>query len=302
MKKILITGARGFIGTHLHRALTRGGSQVLAPDHHALNVADETSVTNFFKQNPVDVVVHLAGISHVQACEKDPALARAINVKGTRNVLEHALVANLKTHFILASTAQVYAPPVGDEVASGVCFDESRKLDPQNLYAQTKWEAEQVVIDSLAQTATTLRFFNHTHKSQSPAFFLPHVHRELQEYRDGGSEKPAVIPVGNIDLWRDIGSVFDLCRAIAMVIENASWRREVFNVCSGHAKNLRSLAEGLARKMDVEVHFKTDPARVRPNEPIKIVGGHGKLTAAVGWRPNVRSEAELLDDFLSDGV
>lgn len=239
------------------------------------------------------MVVHLAGISQVAECERDPQQARRVNVEYPRLLLEHLVETNSGTHFIFASTSQVYG--------AGVELTETSAIAPLNLYAETKCEAEEVVREFAGRnglSATILRFFNHTHKTQPPSFFLPHVYRQLLSLREArGLHR---IPVGNLEVARDIGSVRDLVRALLAVIQKASWELETFNVCSGQPKRLRTLASGLAARLEVDVEFVVDPSRVRANDPPVISGSPAKLTARTGWKPQVRSEQELIDDFLAD--
>ena len=91
-----------------------------------------------------------------------------------------------------------------------------------------------------------MRPFNHTHRSQSPAFFLPHLYHVMSQ---ASSSEVLPISVGNLDLERDIGSIDDLISAFVAIVENsaASELYQVFNICSGRVKNLRKLAEVLLR-------------------------------------------------------
>ena len=82
-----------------------------------------------------------------------------------------------------------------------------------------------------------------------------------------GSE--LVVPVGNLDLYRDIGSVADLVDAFEKLLKRIVSKEsapgcQVFNLCSGQAKHLRGLAHGLAQRLGVNAQFEVDPARVRP--------------------------------------
>jgi len=298
LSRIFISGAQGFIGQHLTAALLEKGHQVDGP---TFELESETSIRSVLGTQVYDVAIHLAGISHVADCEKDPVHARDINVEGSKRLFQALNKTSPLCHFIFASTAQVYQAPQAHELDREIEFTEDRAIQPQNLYAQTKWEVEEFLqgeSSHLAHPVTVLRFFNHTHKSQSPRFFLPHVYRQLMECR--GQSGTAKIPVGDLTLKRDLGSVRDLVQALMAVIEKRNWKFEIFNVCSGQAKELGVLAEELRKRLDVPAEFIKDPSRLRPGEPRVLKGSHAKLTKATGWEPRVRGEADLIDDFLCD--
>jgi GDP-4-dehydro-6-deoxy-D-mannose reductase len=300
LKRVLLSGADGFIGSFLQPLLRNHGYYVFAPPLAQLNLLNKNSIEETIGTKAWDIVIHLAGMSHVIECEKNPDTANAINTGGTKHLVDCLLSHSSGCHFVFASTAQVYQAPHGLETRQGIVFDENRGLVPQNSYAQTKWEAEKYV-HAVAQSgklnATVLRLFNHTHKTQAPNFFLPHIYSQMVS---GSGSEAVRVPVGNLDLARDIGSVRDLVRAVLAVLEKRSWPVETFNICSGRPRNLRSLATQLAARLDVQVEFFVDPSRVRPGEPLSIIGSHEKITRAVGWRPRIQTDAELIDDFLSD--
>lgn len=289
--KVLVTGGSGFIGSHLVSHLKKCGHDVFAPDPKRFNLEELETIRNVARESSWDVVIHLAALSHVVECESNKPLARQVNVKGTEILLEG--LDHSKCHFIFASTAQIYRAPHDREIADGVIFTENRELVPQNFYAQTKLEAENLIRNTNGLRFTILRLFNHTHHSQSPTIFLPYIYKQIQD----GAEQ---IPVGNIDLERDIGSIFDLVKAFDGIIENANWDHETFNVCSGRSKNLRLLAELLVKKLNSKAQFVIDKSRIREGEPKKIVGSHQKITQVLGWRPKALSESDLIESFLCE--
>ncbi len=297
MKRILLTGANGFIGTHLRSSLEQNGFDVTCANLPQFDLEQTKSVNEFVGSRPWDLVIHLAGMSHVIDCENSPNKARAVNLDGTGRILD-ALVRQKKScHFLFASTAQVYAAPDMKEVATGTIFDESRAVAPQNLYAETKYQAERLVESASTSSdlsATIVRLFNHTHKTQPPHFFLPHIFQCLKNK----PEEP--IPVGNLDVDRDIGSIRDLTRAFLTILEKQNWQFDTFNICSGHAKNLRHLAMGLAKRLGVPANFVVESNRLRPNEAKVLIGSHEKFTKATQWTPKIKTEDQLLDDFLCD--
>jgi GDP-4-dehydro-6-deoxy-D-mannose reductase len=292
-RRILITGAEGFVGTRLAADRAGRGDQVTT---NFVDVLDLAALQAHLAAAAPEVVIHLAAISHVPTCDKDPALAIRVNLGGTVTLLEALRRAAPAAHLIFASTAQVYRAPGADE--SSVVMDETRAIEPQNLYARTKWWGELAIADACERaglTATVLRLFNHTHKTQSPEFFLPHLYRSL---REGQSQ----IPVGNLHVARDLGSIHDLVAAFGALLDRAepSPTHEVFNVCSGTAKRLSTVAAELAARLGVDATFVVDPTRVRPGEPEMIRGSHEKLTFSSRWLPACVDEVALVDAFLRD--
>ena len=295
--EILITGAKGFIGSMLMPQLRAEGYSV---DPAELDLLDFSSVTGAIEKKPWNTLIHLAGMSHVPTCEKDPGLAYRTNLNGTIFLLDALHRSSPHTHFIFMSTAQVYAAPEESELNLQLVFDENRRILPQNLYAFTKWRSELILKDAaekLGMKITILRLFNHTHRTQSPDFFLPHLYSQLSKATKGTEIS---IPVGNLNLSRDIGSVKDLLSAIIKVTKRGSTGFDIFNVCSGTPKNLKLLADGLAERLHVPAKFIVDPARIRPGEPLRICGSHQKLSQATGWQPQCHTEADLLEEFLSE--
>ena len=303
MTRIFITGAQGFIGSHLVHRLKARGLEVAGPE---IQLADVAGLAAALTESKPDWIIHLAGISSVPACAKDPGLAYTVNAAGTANLLEAAITAKLPSSRVLfASTAQVYRAPGSTELgADAAPWNESRAVEPQNTYARTKLAGEAVIRgfgQAYGTKSTIFRIFNHTHFSQAPDFILPHLYQQLKAAKDTGKRR-VTIPVGNLDLDRDIGGIHDLLGAFEAVVMRpmASLpEQELFNVASGSAKRLRTLAEALARTMGIEAEFVVDPSRIRAGEPKRICGSSEKLQKATGWKPTCVDVDSLLKSFLA---
>ncbi len=306
---VIITGSRGFIGNNLSAFLEKKGGMVFRCDIDVRSSSDE--LENFFRTLGLDraILVHLAGMSFVPACEQDPGLAMEVNAIGALAVVSAFQKVIPKGVVLFASTAQVYSGPNeyeaqldGDEV---VPWSESRTVEPQNVYAKTKFEAECLLRKKSAETGlrvVVLRLFNHVHKTQDSRFFLPTVYQQLRQIGDGpaGSKN---IRVGNLKLKRDFGSLRDLMRAFESVLNRAfefPVAFEVFNVCSGRAQDLGQLVRILASRLGVDAEFELDPSRIRVGEPKVILGSPRKLMLATDWSPSIQSEENLIDAFLTD--
>lgn len=284
-RSVFVTGGAGFVGSHLVSALRARGDVVTAPGEAEVDLLDATALRTALERAAPSVVVHLAAISHVPTCESDPERAARVNVGGTAALLAAMTDVAPAARLVFASSAHVYAP------SDGGAIDETFPLAPQNVYARTKRDAERLIAQA-GLSATMLRLFNHTHKSQAPTFFLPHLHRAILD----GARR---IPVGNLQVARDLGSLQDLIAALVAALALAE-PQAVFNVCSGKAKRLDVLATQLAARLHADVELVVDPARVRAGEPAVICGSHRRFTAATGWEPRAVTEQALIDAFLAD--
>jgi nucleoside-diphosphate-sugar epimerase len=291
--KIGISGSSGFIGTALKAAAKISGSPCTFVDTQFDVLASHEWVSYFQKNTGLECFLHLAGISHVPTCEENSKLAIETNTLAVSSMLDAIRRTKTKTHVIFFSSAQVYdIQKVGSQK-----INESSPLGPQNFYGWTKLWAEGIIEQTCSICDipyTILRLFNHSHKTQSPQFFLPHLYSQILSKKSNEDLSP--ILVGNLNLDRDIGSLQDLCKVLLKVIEKRP--QGTFNICSGYKKNLRVLAESLARKMDYPIQFETDLKKLRPGEAASIIGDCSKLIQATGWHPTTSSEAELIDQFL----
>lgn len=292
--KILLTGSDGFIGTQISRTL---GKKSHTFHSFTGDIRNLDEVKSFVKNHPSDLVIHLAGLAHTTICEKDPKAAHEVNVKGTENLLISLKEFSDPLPILFPSSAQIYAP-----TEQGRKIQENDPIEPQNVYAQTKWESEKLFQSTniLGKNhAVILRLFNHTHKSQSPDFFLPKIYQQLLKIKNSHEVD---IVTGNIDLYRDIGAVQDLIAAFALIAEKSISHQgvETFNICSGTSKQLKSLIIGLAKRMDVQPKIKVDPTKIRKNDPEWICGSFEKVKKAFGWEPVYQSESQLIEAFLKD--
>lgn len=288
--KVVVSGAKGFLGTNLLSALSS------AYDFVGLEINDfsNPSVVESAMQN-ADVLIHLAGLSSIAECEKDVYNAYKVNVALTGYLVDTFYKNNPRGRAIFASTGQVY------DSRARLPFTENSATNPNSTYARTKLTAEDM-IQSLASvygaSSTILRFFNIAHKSQRPNFFLSSVFEQIQNAP--GSK--VTINVGNIDIERDFSSIQDVIRVFDYCLKNVPQEKnEILNVSSGVPKTLRHIVMTMAYKMNKEVVLNVDPARVREGEA-KSHYGTSKFSSSLGVMTDGKSVDVFVESFLSDKI
>jgi len=289
--RILITGITGFIGSHLARGLDAAGFEVhgLSTDssEHLAGVGRGISHTDILdlpalaadlERADPEVVVHLAGLSHVGDSWKRPGAHLRVNFGGTRNVLRAA--AGRKV--LIASSAEVYgAVPEAEQPIA-----EDRPLDPRSPYAMTKACAEQLALDA---GAVVVRPFNVIGPGQSPSFALPSFAAQLAAIERG--EKEPMLAVGDLSPRRDFLHVADAARAYRLLIEKSE-PGTVYNLASGEAFSIGQMLERLCRLAGVEARIDRDETLVRPVD-LPLLRGDNRRLRALGWAPE-----NSLDDAL----
>lgn len=138
MKKLLVTGASGFLGSRI-AAFYKEKYLILAPSHAEMDITDEKSVDQYFAYHKPDFVVHCAAISEIPICEKEPELSWCINVTGSQNIARSS--AKYAAKCILCSSDQVYCGNTQTSPNS-----ESDTLNPYNVYGKEKAHAEQTCL------------------------------------------------------------------------------------------------------------------------------------------------------------
>ena len=138
MKKMLITGATGFLGSRVAQYY-KGKYDVICPTHAQMDIANAESVMRFFEMHRPDVVVHCAAISDVGRCEREPELSWNINVVGTENVVKASKEHGAKC--VCCSSDQVYFGSLKAEA-----HQEDELIEPANVYGKEKLYAEESCI------------------------------------------------------------------------------------------------------------------------------------------------------------
>jgi UDP-glucose 4-epimerase len=299
IRKAVVTGGAGFIGSHLADALVAADVEVVALDNLANgrpeNLAEamgtgrcrlvEADITDYDAIRPhfagADTVFHLAGLADIVPSVENPRPYLRANVDGTVNVLEAARAAGTE-RLVYAASSSCYGIP--DEYPT----PETAQLRPQYPYALSKRLGEDCVLHwarVYGMKMNSLRLFNvygpraQTHGAYGGVFkvFLP------QKLAD----KPFTI-VGDGTQVRDFVHVRDVARAFVLAAVSAC-HGEVFNVGSGQPQSVNRLAELLGGERTY--------LPKRPGEPDATWADIGKIAALLGWRPEIGFEdgiAEML--------
>lgn len=312
--RVYVTGAEGFVGRYLVRALLEAGHEVracirpggplevpgLTREQRAavarvpIEVLDTASVEAALSGRP-DAVVHLAAIASGADARRDAGAAWAVNASGTARVAE--TLGRLRERgeadprLLLVSTAEVYgAGPAGPPRPRV----ETDPLVPCSPYAASKVGAEVAALEVGRRTALRVvvaRPFPHTGPGQSDRAVTPAFAARLRAARRTGA---ATVPVGNLEPVRDFLHVRDVVRAYLALLERGE-PGEAYNVASGSGVALAELFRRLAALLGVAAEPLPDPALRRSADIPHLVGDATKLTAATGWRPSI-----ALDQILKD--
>ena len=306
MRRALITGGTGFVGTHLVRFLNAEAVQVAVlasgvefpappPGVHfnRVDIRKADDVRSVVREFRPTEIYHLAGISAVDISWSNPSLTFEVNVIGAYNLFEAGMGLAAPPRILNVSTAQVYVP-------SASVLTEASLVGPANPYSASKAMSELLSVQYskvLSGGVITARSFNHSGPGQRPGFVLSSIAKQLAEMSEG-RRAPKLI-VGNVDVVRDFTDVRDVVRAYAALIERARIG-EVYNVCSGFGVRVADIIAKFTSISGVAVTLETDPARLRPGEVSTVVGDSTKIRRETGWIPQIPVEKtiqDLLDDW-----
>ncbi len=295
--KVLVTGADGFIGSHLVEALVRRGSDVRAFVHYnSLNswgwldsAADD--VVGRFEVFAGDVrdphgmreamrgcscVLHLAALIAIPYSYHSPDTYIDTNVKGTLNVVQAARELEV-SRVVHTSTSEVYG------TAQFVPITEAHPLHGQSPYSASKIGADQIALSfhrSFATPVTVLRPFNTYGPRQSARAVIPTIITQIAAGAD-------TIRLGSLHPTRDFSFVSDTVDGFIAAAEAEAAIGEVVNLGSGFEVSIGETARQIAHIMNAEIEIACDDERLRPekSEVERLLADTSKADELLGWRP-----------------
>ncbi len=291
--RCVITGGRGFVGTHLDAQLRAAGHQVTLLDRAEFDVADRHSVDKSFASAAPELIFHLAALTHVGRSWEDPAVVHRVNVGGTHAVLLAAEQVGAHAVVVVGSSEEYGSVDPGDTP-----IVETHRLMPISPYAKSKVEATTLAVEFAASSATRVviaRPFNHTGPGQATNFLIPAL---AERIRNAVSEGSHSIMVGNLDPIRDIGDVRDVVRAYIGLAESGE-NGEIYNVCTGVGVSVLEIANMLVSLSGADLSLEQDSDLVRKVDTPILIGDNSKIKARTGWCPTIDLRTTLQDVLTS---
>ncbi|MDR3520456.1 MAG: GDP-mannose 4,6-dehydratase [Acidocella sp.] len=285
MRRILITGAEGFVGQHLRHSLSMAGvgEEYIGTSLATLDITDAAAVDQLIGKLQPDACIHLAGVAAVDDAKQAPEHAWAVNFHGALNVGNAILAHAPQCRMIFISSAECY----GASFKTGAALDETALLAPLNLYAATKAAAEMALgaLTSDGLRLLRLRPFNHTGPGQREAFVVPAFAGQIARIEAGLA--PPEIGVGALDPRRDFLDVRDVCAAYGLALQkfDALPNNSVFNIGSGQVIRISDVLSMLLAMARCKISIVTDPARLRGVEIACALGDAALARQALGWQP-----------------
>lgn len=314
MRKVLITGIAGFVGSHLaERLATRFEVWGTRIDDNTANLSgiegvnlskcdllDRNSVEEVIDRLKPDIVFHLAAQSIPAFSFSHPEETLKTNIFSTLNIFESVLKSVPEAVVLNIGSGDEY----GDAAADILPVPEKAELKPLNPYAVSKVTQDLLAFQywrSRGLKAVRARPFNHFGPRQSDCFVTSEFARQIAEIEAGIREEKA-LRVGNLRTAKDFLDVRDVVAAYELLVEKGSFG-EAYNVCSGRATSIREIAETLISFSTESITIKEDPSRRRPTETAAIYGDAAKMKA-LGWAPKytLRESLESILEYWRGAV
>ncbi len=309
--KILVTGADGFIGSHLTDLLLSEGYQVRAlSQYNSFNnwgwlegnkhknlevVSGDVRDAAFCRHiaKGCDTIFHLAALIAIPYSYVAPESYVDTNIKGTLNMCQAAMDCGAR-RIIVTSTSEVYG------TAQYVPIDERHPRQPQSPYSATKIGADAIALsffNAFNLPVVIARPFNTYGPRQSARAIIPTIISQIA----AGKRQ---IMVGDLTPTRDFNFVKDTCRGfLALATADGIEGRDI-NIATGTEVSMKQTLETIAQLMNVDVEYVTDPARIRPSasEVRRLCGDNTLITSLTDWRPNFSLEQGLKEtiDWFTD--
>lgn len=302
MKKVLVTGADGFIGSHLTESLLKKGYEVKAfTMYNSFNtwgwldtlpkeelneieifcgdVRDPNGVREALKG--VDGVFHLAALIAIPFSYHSPDSYVDTNVKGTLNVLQAARALDIE-RVLITSTSEVYG------TAQYVPIDEKHPFQGQSPYSATKIGADRMAESfyrSFNMPISIVRPFNTYGPRQSARAVIPTIISQLLS----GSEE---IKLGSLTPTRDFNYVKDTAAGFIAIAESDKTIGEEINIATQQEISIGDLANEIIRQINPKARVICDEQRLRPekSEVNRLLGSNEKIMKLTDWEPRYTFE------------
>jgi dTDP-glucose 4,6-dehydratase len=304
-KKVLVTGADGFIGSHLVEKLISKGARVRAfayynsfntwgwMDTFDKKVLSKIDVFSGDIRDPngvltamegCHIVFHLAALIGIPFSYHSPDSYVDTNIKGTLNILQAAKQCDVKK-VVHTSTSEIYG------TAQYAPIDEQHPVNPQSPYAATKSAADSLALSfyrSFDLPVTVLRPFNTFGPRQSARAIIPTIISQIY-----AGQK--TIKLGNIEVTRDFNYVSNTVDSFLKVAESPKTTGEVINSGSGRETSIEELLDLIQDITATKIKVVTEKSRFRPekSEVERLVCSADKLRELTGWKPSVGLEKGL---------
>lgn len=296
-KRVLVTGADGFIGSHLTERLVRDGHNVRAfVQYNSFNSWGwldrcDPDVRGQFEVFPGDVrdphgvatamaecshVLHLAALIAIPFSYHSPDSYVDTNIKGTLNVMQAARDLGIE-HVLHTSTSEVYG------TARFVPITEEHPLQGQSPYSATKIGADAIATSfhaAFGTPVTVVRPFNTYGPRQSARAVIPTIITQIA----AGHE---TLRLGSLHPTRDFNYVADTVNGFATILGNTAGVGDVVNLGSGFEISVGDTAHLIAELMDSDIEIQTDDERLRPeaSEVERLWADNSRAKSLYGWQP-----------------
>ncbi|GHA85680.1 GDP-mannose 4,6-dehydratase [Cognatilysobacter bugurensis] len=297
-RRLLVTGAGGFVGRHVQEACRVGGAfegWEFVPSPKGMDLRDRKAVSNWIADARGDAVLHLAAQSFVPRSFVDPAETFDINLHGTLHLLLALKASAFAGRMMFASTGDLYGRVPEDALPVTV----QRWPEPRNPYAVSKFAAEQLCLQWMRTEGLDVviaRPFNHIGPGQDARFVLPALATQVVAIADG--RQPPAIDVGDIDVTRDFTDVRDIVAAYRAMLDHGR-TGSTYLVGSGRETRVRDLLERMCALERISPEIRQDPARLRPAEQRRMAADAARLAVDTGWEPRIPLDTTL-HDILKD--
>jgi NAD dependent epimerase/dehydratase len=311
MKHILITGADGFIGSHLTEMLVSKGYQIRAlSQYNSFNnwgwlenvdcqdqidiVTGDIRDAHYCKQitKDVDIIFHLAALIAIPYSYVSPDSYVDTNIRGTLNICQ-AAKENGNIRVIHTSTSEVYG------TAQYVPIDENHPVQPQSPYSATKIAADAMAMsfyNSFGLPVTIARPFNTYGPRQSARAVIPTIITQIAN----GAKK---IKLGDLTPTRDFNYVDDTCRGFIDLAECDESIGQTVNIGSNFEISIGDTLNLIKELMNSDVEFIVDNERIRPgkSEVFRLWCDNSKIEELTGFKPkiNIREGLQRTIDWIT---
>lgn len=300
--RALVTGADGFIGSHLVELLLENGYTVRAlSQYNSFNywgwldgmthpnlevVTGDVRDAHYCKYitKEIDVIFHLAALIAIPYSYVAPDSYVDTNVRGTLNICQAAKENGVK-RVLITSTSEVYG------TAQYVPIDEKHPKQPQSPYSASKIGADAMAMsfyNAFELPVTIVRPFNTYGPRQSARAIIPTIITQIAN----GERK---IKLGDLRPTRDFNFVKDTCRGFLMLSKCDEAIGQEVNISSNYEISMRDTLELIAKIMGADVEFIEDQQRIRPknSEVFRLWGDNTKIKSLTGFEPNYSIEEGL---------